>query len=129
MDIEPFLVASAIQCVVAQRLARRLCATCKRAANVPAAAITRNGAGGTLEVFEPVGCSRCGGTGYRGRIGLFEVMTVTEEISSLAAERAPATAIAKVAQEQGMTVLREDGLAKVRAGETSLAEVGRVTGD
>ena len=80
-----------------------------------------------VEAYEPVGCARCGGSGYKGRIGLYEVMTVTEEIRTLAIERASADAIAEVAVRQGMRRLRDDGLEKVRQGRTSIAEVYRVT--
>jgi type II secretory ATPase GspE/PulE/Tfp pilus assembly ATPase PilB-like protein len=78
--------------------------------------------------YEPVGCSHCAGTGYRGRIGLFEVMHVDDEIRALVVERASADRIAAVAVEHGLRSLRDDGLAKVIAGETSMAEVARVTG-
>jgi type IV pilus assembly protein PilB len=81
-----------------------------------------------IEAYEPVGCPRCGGMGYRGRTGLYEVMTMSEEIRALALERAPADQIAAIAVEQGMRRVREDGLLKVKAGVTSLAEVARVTG-
>ena len=83
--------------------------------------------GGEVEVYEAVGCPRCGDSGYRGRIGLFEVMTVTDRIRSLIVRHATASEMMQAAIEEGMRPLREDGLAKVRAGETSLAEVARVT--
>ena len=127
MGIEPYLVASAIDCVIAQRLARRLCTSCRRPAEVPAELLGAAG-GGTVPVFEPGGCPRCRGTGYRGRIGLFEVMEVSEGIRSLVVRRAAADDIAALARREGMRTLREDGLAKVRRGETSLAELARVTG-
>jgi type IV pilus assembly protein PilB len=75
-----------------------------------------------------VGCARCGGSGYKGRIGLYEVMTVTDEIRELAIRRASADEIAVVAMRSGMRRLRQDGLEKVKLGRTSLAEVARVTG-
>jgi type II secretory ATPase GspE/PulE/Tfp pilus assembly ATPase PilB-like protein len=81
-----------------------------------------------VTVYESVGCDRCAGTGYRGRVGVFEVMTLTEEIRALVVERASADRIATVAIQQGMSTLREDGMAKVADGQTSLAEVARVTG-
>ena len=113
MGIEPYLVASAINCVVAQRLTRRLCYSCRKSVTIPAAAVGVDGEG-MVEIFEAQGCTRCGGTGYRGRIGLFEVMTVTDEIRKLIIENAAADRIAAVAVEQGMRRLRVDGLAKVR---------------
>jgi type IV pilus assembly protein PilB len=130
MGIEPFLVASAIDCVVAQRLARTLCTHCKRRTIIPADVLRDHGfaAQFDIEAYEPVGCVRCGGIGYRGRIGLFEVMLVSEEIRSLALRRAPADQIATVAVREGMRRLREDGLEKVKAGLTSMAEIARVTG-
>ena len=127
MGVEPYLVASAIDCVIAQRLARRLCHNCRQTAHVPGALVGLPEAG-DVEVFEPVGCARCRESGYKGRLGLFEVMTVTDEIRALIVERAPAGRIAAVAVSQGMRTLLDDGLNKVRAGYTSLAEIGRVTG-
>jgi type IV pilus assembly protein PilB len=117
MGIEPFLVASAIDCVVAQRLARKLCDKCR--------APSSTGEAGT---FEPVGCTRCGGTGYKGRVGIFEVMMVTPEMHQLIVDRASVNAMTELAIAQGMRPLREDGMAKVRAGVTSFAEVTRVIG-
>jgi type IV pilus assembly protein PilB len=130
MGIEPFLVSSALECIVAQRLARQLCSSCKRRAIIPAKVLQESGfkAHVELEAYEPVGCRRCGGSGYRGRIGLYEVMQMSPEIQTLALERQPAEAIRAVAQQQGMTRLRDDGLQKVRQGRTSMAEIARVVG-
>jgi type IV pilus assembly protein PilB len=130
MGIEPFLVASALECVVAQRLARMLCPNCKRRVILPARVLQESGykALVDLEAYEPVGCRRCGGSGYRGRIGLYEVMNITPEIQALALERKPADEIQAVAVQQGMVRLRDDGLQKVRQGRTSVAEVARVVG-
>jgi type IV pilus assembly protein PilB len=130
MGVEPFLVASSVGCVVAQRLARTLCQHCKQRAIIPVATLRANGFPSWLDVeaYEPVGCGRCNNSGYKGRLGLYEVMIVTEEIRSLAVERASADKITEVAVKDGMTRLREDGLRKVMMGRTSLAEVARVTG-
>jgi type IV pilus assembly protein PilB len=130
MGIEPFLVASALDCIVAQRLARMLCPSCKRRTIVAAEILRENGykALVDLEAYEPVGCRRCGGSGYRGRIGLYEVMSVSPEIQTLALARRPAEEIRDVAVRQGMRRLREDGLEKVRQGRTSIAEIARVIG-
>src|SRR5580700_3110906 len=130
MGIEPFLVASALDCVVAQRLARMLCPSCKKRTIIPAKALQQNGYRARMEIeaYEPVGCRRCGGSGYRGRLGLYEVMKISPEIQSLALERSPAEAIRDVAVSQGMTRLRDDGLQKVRQGRTSMAEIARVIG-
>jgi type IV pilus assembly protein PilB len=131
MGIEPFLVASALDCVVAQRLARTLCATCKKRTIVPVDVLRANGFANVsydIEAYEPVGCGRCGGMGYKGRLGLYEVMTVSEQIRKLVLQRAAADEIAAVAMGEGMRRLRDDGFEKVKAGLTSLAEVARVTG-
>ncbi|MET0128267.1 MAG: ATPase, T2SS/T4P/T4SS family [Solirubrobacterales bacterium] len=128
MGIESFLTASAIDCVVAQRLARTLCAHCKKRVMIPQAALLEAGfrIGGDLEAYEPVGCGRCTQSGYRGRIGLFSVMEMTDELKELTVDGAGEAAITATAREQGMLTLREDGLLKVRAGITSVAEVARV---
>ncbi len=130
MGIEPFLVSSAIDCVVAQRLARTLCASCKAPTTLSKKLLLDHGfeVDEDIEAFEPAGCARCASTGYKGRIGLYEVMTITDEIRRLTVERASADRIAEVAVANGMRRLREDGLEKVRLGMTSIAEISRVTG-
>jgi type IV pilus assembly protein PilB len=130
MGIEPFLVASALDCVLAQRLARMLCPNCKQRTIVPAQVLRDNGykALVDLEAYEPVGCRRCGGSGYRGRVGIYEVMPLSSEIRNLALERRSADEIRDVAVREGMRRLREDGLEKVRQGLTSIAEIARVMG-
>jgi type IV pilus assembly protein PilB len=131
MGIEPFLVGSALDCVLAQRLARRLCSKCKEAyVPTPEALIQarypwQDGAE-LPTLFRPKGCSACSKTGYKGRLALHEVMAITEQVERLAVERASAEAIGAVARQQGMVVLRDDGLAKVTAGVTSLEEIFRV---
>jgi type IV pilus assembly protein PilB len=130
MGIEPFLVASALDCVVAQRLVRMLCSSCKQRAIIPASALRDNGykALVDLEAYEPAGCRRCGGSGYKGRAGIYEVMMVSEEVRRMALERRPAEEIRDVAVKEGMRRLRDDGLDKVREGRTSIAELTRVLG-
>ena len=129
MGIEAFLTASAVDCVVAQRLARKLCAHCKRRAIVPPQALAEADirVGGELEAYEPVGCSRCNQSGYKGRVGLYSVMRMTERIKEMTVAHAPEAEIAAAARDEGMLTLREDGLTKVRSGQTSLEEVVRVT--
>jgi type IV pilus assembly protein PilB len=130
MGIEPFLVASAVDCVVAQRLARTLCSHCKREIRISGDAVRAHGFtvdDESITVCEPVGCTRCGASGYKGRIGLYEVMPLSDEIRDLTVQRASADRIAAAATGAGMRRLREDGLDKVRAGLTSFAEVTRVT--
>ena len=128
MGIAPFLTASALDCVVAQRLARTLCVHCRRPVELSAEALRAAGfpADEPLAAHEPVGCPRCNQTGYRGRTGIYEVMSVSSEIRALCVERASADRIRAVAVAQGMRPLREDGLEKVRAGLTYIAEVARV---
>jgi type IV pilus assembly protein PilB len=130
MGIEPFLVASALDCVLAQRLARMLCPNCKQRTIVPAEVLRENGykALVDLEAYEPTGCRRCGGTGYRGRLGIYEVMTLSSEVRHLTLERRSADEIRDVAIREGMRRLRDDGLEKVRQGLTSIAEIARVIG-
>jgi type IV pilus assembly protein PilB len=128
MGIESFLTASALDCVVAQRLARTLCTHCKDRTVIPKQALSEAGfrVGTDVEAYTPVGCSRCNRSGYRGRIGIFSVMTMSDRIKEMTVDGAPEAEITKVAREEGMATLREDGLAKVRAGITSIAEVARV---
>ncbi|SFN92947.1 GspE/PulE family protein [Mycetocola miduiensis] len=131
MGIEPFLVGSALDCVVAQRLARRLCDRCKEPDQRPFEDLmhlrfTVDPNVGPPVLYQPVGCASCSNTGYRGRIAIHEVMTVSEEIERLAVARAPSADIARAAREQGMLTLREDGWAKVRLGLTSIEEILRV---
>ena len=131
MDIEPFLVGTAIDCVLAQRLARRLCSKCKEAYTPTAEALrlARYPLADGAELptlFRPIGCSACSKTGYKGRLALHEVMVVSEAIERLAVEHASAETIARVARDEGMVTLRQDGLAKVALGVTSLEEIFRV---
>jgi type IV pilus assembly protein PilB len=126
MGIEPFLISSAIDCVVAQRLVRLLCPHCKQLQKVSDAVLAEHGLA-AASPYEAVGCARCSGSGYRGRVGVYEVMTISERIRSLILERASVDAMVAVALEEGMTRLREDGIQKVRDGLTSIAEVERMT--
>jgi type IV pilus assembly protein PilB len=129
MGIESFLTSSAVDCVVAQRLARQLCPHCKRRTVIPQTALAEAGfrMGTDLEAYEPVGCARCHGIGYRGRIGIYSVMVMSERIKEMVVNMESEADIGKVAIEEGMSTLREAGLAKVRAGITSIEEVARVT--
>ncbi len=131
MGIEPFLVGSALDCVLAQRLARKLCAKCKEAYTPSPQMLLDNHFpwqdGEPLPtLYRPAGCAACSKTGYKGRLALHEVMAVTEEIEKLTVERASSMAIGRVAIDQGMITLRHDGLLKVLAGVTSIEEIFRV---
>ncbi len=129
MGIEPFLTASSVDCVVAQRLARKLCAHCKQRTIVSPQALAdaEIRIGGELEAYEPVGCGRCNQSGYKGRVGIFSVMAMSERIKEMTVSLASEAEIAAVAREEGMLTLREDGVSKVRAGSTSVEEILRVT--
>jgi type IV pilus assembly protein PilB len=131
MEVETFLVASAIDCVVAQRLARVLCERCKEAYKPEPTELLEAGYPEWLlpeidELFRPAGCSACSSTGFRGRAGLYEVMPMTEEIERLTVDRASADVIRSTAIQQGMMSLRDDGLEKARTGMTSIGEIARV---
>ncbi len=127
MGMEPFLVASAINCVIAQRLARKLCQTCRKPMTVPGAHVDRPELE-EFQVYDAAGCPRCRQTGYDGRIGVYEIMGITDAIRQMIVTRAATHDLRRVAIEEGMTELREDGMAKVRSGLTTLAEIGRVLG-
>jgi type IV pilus assembly protein PilB len=126
MGIEPFLVSSAVDCIVAQRLVRMLCSHCKQPLEVSEAVLAEHGLTGA-EPFDAAGCSRCGNSGYRGRVGVYELMPVSEPIRKLILEHGSIDEMVKVAVAEGMRRLREDGLQKVREGLTSIAEVERMT--
>jgi type IV pilus assembly protein PilB len=131
MDIEPFLVGSALESVVAQRLARRLCDRCKEGYQHDGGDLMQLGFqmapdGGVPLLFRPVGCVSCSNTGYRGRIALHEVMVLNEELERLAVARASNADLMRAAIAGGMLTLRQDGWAKVALGYTSIEEVLRV---
>ncbi len=133
LGVEGFLLKSTLRAVIAQRLVRQLCDRCKTARTLtcddidaePRYAALGFAAGET--VHEPGGCERCGGAGYRGRIGVFEILTLSDEIRELIDRHAGASALDKAAVAAGMTTMLDDGIAKCRAGMTSAAEVLRVT--
>jgi type IV pilus assembly protein PilB len=129
MGLEPYLVSSAVDCVVAQRLARRLCDRCKEPyapAAAELAAVDWDADGCPDVLYRPVGCGACGRKGYLGRFALHEVLLVTEELDALIAERAPSEELKRVAVAQGMQTLRQTGMAQIAAGLTSIEEILRV---
>jgi type IV pilus assembly protein PilB len=130
LGVEPFLVSSSLDCVVAQRLARKLCEICRESFEPDAAHLLEAGfpekLTGKATFYRAVGCEHCSQTGYRGRLAIQEVMPVTEEIESLILSRASSTEIEKQALKQGMSTLREDGFLKAAKGLTSIEEVLRV---
>lgn len=130
MGVEPFLVASALDAVLAQRLGRRLCKHCKEKQKVSGAEVRNLGfeveADKDYEFYKPVGCLKCNKMGYKGRMGIHEVMMINEEIGELAVKKASSEEIMRAAKKAGMKTLRDDGLDKALAGVTSLEEITRV---
>lgn len=131
MGIEPFLVATSVNIIQAQRLIRRVCKDCKVEAQVPVEALIETGFSAeeakTLKVYKGKGCQTCNGTGYKGRVGLYEVMEVTDELRELIIIGASAIELRKKAVELGMITLRESGLYKLREGITTIEEVVKET--
>ncbi|MEW6188692.1 MAG: ATPase, T2SS/T4P/T4SS family [Actinomycetota bacterium] len=130
MGIPPFLISSAVDCVQAQRLARRLCKECKEPHNPSPKALKEIGfpleGDDVPSLYRPKGCSKCNDTGYKGRIGIYEIMLMSETIKRLTVEKATAEEIKEVAIAEGMKTLRQDGFEKVRLGITSIEEIMRV---
>jgi type IV pilus assembly protein PilB len=131
MGIEPYLVSSAVDCVVAQRLIRRLCERCKMAyfptrADIEAMGWDLDDEDMPEELYQPMGCGACSRTGYQGRFALHEVLMITEEIKAMIAERSHPEDIRKVAISQGMKTLRQVGMLQVQNGNTSIEELLRV---
>jgi type IV pilus assembly protein PilB len=129
MGIEPFLLSSAVDCVLAQRLARRLCDVCKSPTTVSAEIMRGNNfeVDEDIQCFEAKGCDQCNETGYRGRVGIFEVLKINDEVREIILRRGSADEIAEAGVRSGMRRLREDGLEKIKLGWTSPEEVTRVT--
>lgn len=130
MGVEPFLIASALDCVLAQRLARRLCKHCKEKHELSGKEVINLGfpaeEGKKYEFYKPVGCSRCNNTGYKGRMGIHEVMMMSPTLGELAVKKASSDETMRLAIKEGMKTLRQDGFDKAVAGMTSLEEVVRV---
>ncbi len=131
MGIEPFLVATSLRLVQAQRLIRRLCASCKGTAKIPAQTLIEIGftpeEAKAVQIFEPKGCDKCNNTGYKGRVGLFEVMELDEELREMIMIGASTSELRQKAKEKGMLTLRQSGLEKIKMGITSIEEVLRET--
>ena len=132
MGVAPFNIASAVNLIIAQRLARRLCVYCRKPLNLPEAVLRRAGFPAKdipdLKIFGPGGCDQCTG-GYKGRVGIYQVMPVTPAIGQIIMNGGNANDIAEQAQKEGVFDLRQSGLKKVREGITSLEEVERVTNE
>jgi len=132
MGIPPYNIASSVNLIIAQRLARRLCSSCKESVEIPKEALLEEGFKESdlpsLKLYGPVGCSQCV-DGYKGRVGVYQVMPVTESIGRIIMEGGNAMQISDQAKKEGVADLRESGLKKVRDGLTSLDEINRVTKD
>jgi type IV pilus assembly protein PilB len=134
MGVAPFNIASSVILITAQRLGRKLCAHCKRPEDIPPEALLRAGftdedLDGSWTPYGAVGCDHCSGSGYKGRIGVYEVMTISDEMRSLIMRNGNAIEIAELAQKEGIRNLRQSGLLKVKSGVMSLEEVEAITNE
>jgi type IV pilus assembly protein PilB len=134
MGVAPFNVASSVILITAQRLARRLCPHCKKPADIPPEALIRAGFGnedldGSWQPYAPIGCDHCKGTGYKGRIGVYEVMPISDDMRQLIMRNGNAIDIKHQAAAEGLRTLRQSGLRKVKTGVTSLEEIEACTND
>jgi len=134
MGVAPFNVASSVILITAQRLARRLCAQCKKPADIPPEALLRAGfteahLDGSWQPYMPIGCQHCKGTGYKGRVGIYEVMPISDDMRQLIMRNGNAIDIAHQAAKEGVRTLRQSGLLKVKNGLTSLEEIEACTND
>jgi type II secretory ATPase GspE/PulE/Tfp pilus assembly ATPase PilB-like protein len=130
MGVPPYLLSSSILAVLAQRLVRVLCPACKRAEELPVEALPadcRPDGARTIRASRAIGCEQCRGIGFRGRMGIFELMEVDESMQSLIARTSEANVVRSQALKGGMKTLRQDGIEKVLGGRTTLDEVLRVT--
>ena len=134
MGVAPFNIASSVILITAQRLARKLCTQCKRPEDIPPEALLQAGFGeedldGSWQAFGPTGCDACKGTGYKGRMGIYEVMPISDEMRQLIMRSANALDIADQSQKEGVKNLRQSGLLKVKQAMTSLEEVEAITNE
>jgi type IV pilus assembly protein PilB len=134
MGVAPFNVASSVILITAQRLGRKLCAHCKRPEDIPPEALLRAGFGeedldGSWQPYGAVGCDHCGGSGYKGRVGVYEVMTISDDMRALIMRNGNAIEIAELAQKEGIRNLRQSGLLKVKSGVMSLEEIEAITNE
>jgi type IV pilus assembly protein PilB len=134
MGVAPFNIASSVILITAQRLARKLCSHCKKPEDIPPEALVRAGFSeddldGSWQAYGPAGCSECRNTGYKGRLGIYEVMSISDEMRQLIMRGANALDLADQAQKEGIRNLRQSGLLKVKQGVTSLEEIEAVTNE
>ncbi len=134
MGVAPFNIASSVILITAQRLGRKLCSACKKPEDIPPEALQRAGfrdedLDGSWQPFGPVGCNQCKGTGYKGRVGIYQVMPITDDLRQIIMRAGNALEIAEQAQKEGVKDLRQAGLIKVKAGITSLEEIEAITNE
>jgi len=134
MGVAPFNIASSVILITAQRLGRKLCAHCKRPEDIPPEALQRAGfkdedLDGSWTPYGAVGCDHCGGSGYKGRVGVYEVMTISDDMRALIMRNGNAIEIGQLAQREGIRNLRQSGLLKVKAGLMSLEEIEAITNE
>jgi len=134
MGVAPFNIASSVILITAQRLGRKLCVNCKKPEDIPPEALQRAGfrdedLDGSWQPYGPVGCDHCKGTGYKGRVGIYQVMPITDELRQVIMRAGNALDIAQQAQKEGVKDLRQSGLLKVKAGITSLEEIEAITNE
>jgi type IV pilus assembly protein PilB len=131
MGVEPYNFVSALNCILAQRLVRVICPNCKRPKKYTPEDLKEAGLDpavwGSVAIMESIGCLECSGTGYHGRTAICELMDLTDRIREMIVDRRPTSEIKRAAREEGMATLRESGLAKVKAGITSIKEINKVT--
>ena len=127
MGVEPYLLTATVTGLVAQRLVRRLCPACRRSKPVAPEVAARYGLADSPVLWYPGGCPQCGGSGWAGRVGVLEVLTLDDSVRRLILRRADISEIQDAARANGMRTMLEDGIAKALAGETALEEVLRVT--
>jgi len=131
MGVEPYQFVSALNCVIAQRLVRLICAHCRRPVTIPAEVLIESGLdpalAGTHQFYEGAGCIECGGTGFKGRTAICELLDLSDRIREMILERRPTSEIKRLAHEEGMRFLRESAVEKVLTGHTTLREINKVT--
>ena len=131
MGVEAYQFVSALNCVLAQRLVRTICAHCKRPMKVTRSLLEESGLDSALEhtrtFYEGIGCIECGGTGYKGRTAICELLDLTDRIREMILEKRPTSEIKKLAREEGMRFLRESAVERVLQGTTTLREINKVT--
>src|SRR6476469_1688940 len=131
MGVEPYNFVSALNCILAQRLVRVICEHCKRPVKYPDSALIESGLNPdewrNVELMEGPGCFECGGTGFRGRSAIHELLDLTDQIREMILNRRPTSEIKRAAREDGMTFLRDSAVEKMRLGITTLREINKVT--